>query len=359
MRFVYSPDIPPIHYGSLLLTILFFTGCASAFGQSFRFSQYQTVPLQTNPAFAGVQSDYSLHLNYRLQNIGLLAYRTAYASFTVPLYDQAQEPRAVGGLAVGAINDIAGEAGEISSNGFSLSGAYSVLFDQYGVHSLTFGLQGEYLMTQIDFGSLNWPSQITYYGFDPGRPATEVVEGRTTTVRFQAGLLWSYNPASNPQKASKGPKIFAGLAVYNLNRPEQSYLQNGDYRLFRLYNLHGGTEIRINDRLSLAPDFLVMLQNKKYQFSAGTLLNLSEEFSSPRNPLVTKINLFAGVWYRSYDAIVVLIGASNRRFNAAFSYDLNALPAKAGIHGQGAVELSLAFRFLKEKEPRKISTPLF
>jgi len=347
---------------NLITWVTFLLVCTPLFsihGQEIRFSQYQTVPLLTNPAFAGTQSDYSLHLNYRLQNIGLLAYRTGYFSFTVPFYDESQDPRHIGGISIGAINDMAGETGEIRSSGGSLSGAYSLLFDRYGVQSLTFGIQGEYMLTRIDFGSLYWPSQITYYGFDLGRQPTEIVEGRNSLLRFNAGMIWSYNPANNQLKTENATKLFAGFAVSNLNRPEQSYLQNGSYRLPMLYKIHGGAEFQLGRRMSLAPDFMVMMQHGIYQFTVGSLLNIAKDIRTPSNPLVTKLNLFTGVWYRSSDALILLVGASNRRFSTAFSYDLNAVPAKAGVHAQGAVELSLAFRFLKEKKPRKISTPLF
>ena len=331
----------------------------AASAQEVRFSQYQSTPLLTNPAFAGTEGDYSLDLNYRVQNIGLLAYQTGYFSFTTPIYDKSQEPRLVGGVSVGAITDMAGEAGEIVTNGINLSAAYRILFDQYGVQSLTFGLQGEYMQTRIDFGDLLWPSQVSYSGFDLGRPTTEIVEGRNDYLRFNAGMLWNYNPANHLLKADAGPRTFLGFAVSNLNNPEQSFLQNGQYTIPLLFKLHGGAEIPLRGRLSLAPDFMVMVQNQVYQFMLGTLLNFSKDIRTPANPLVTQINLFAGAWYRSSDAMVLMVGASNRRFSAAFSYDLNTVPAKAGISGQGGVELSLSFRFLKDNKPRKISSPLF
>jgi len=328
-------------------------------GQEARFSQYQSVPLLINPAFAGTEGDFSVDMNYRIQNVGLMAYRTGYFSFTMPIYDQSQEPRHVGGLAVGAIHDMAGETGEIVNTGASLSGAYSVLFDQYGVHSLTFGLQGEYIQTRIDFGDLFWPSQVTYYGFDLSRTSTQIIQGRSDYLRFNAGMLWSYNPAKNLLKGKSGPRMFAGLAFSNLNQPIQSFLQDGSYTIPMLYKLHGGIELPLKGKLSLAPDFMVMVQDQTYQYTLGTLLNFSRDLRSPSNPLVTKINLFAGAWYRSSDAMVLMLGAANRKFSAAFSYDLNTVPAKAGIDGQGGVEFSLALRFLKNNTPRKIASPLF
>lgn len=342
-----------------LATLLLWLLAGQLWGQEVRFSQYQAVPLLTNPALAGVEGDFSVDMNYRVQNVGLIAYRTGYFSFTMPLYDQSQEPRQVGGIAVGAVHDMAGETGEIVSAGASLSGAYSVLFEQYGVHSLTFGLQGEYIQTRIDFGDLLWPSQVTYDGFDISRPATQLIQGRSDYLRFNAGLLWSYNPAKNLLKVKKGPRMFAGMAFSNLNSPEQSFLQEGSYALPLLYKLHGGIEIPLKGRMSLVPDFMVMMQNQTYQYMAGTLLNVSRELRSPANPLVTEVNLFAGAWYRSSDALVLLAGAANRKFRAAFSYDLNTVPDKAGINAQGGVELSLALRFLKNNKPRKIASPLF
>jgi hypothetical protein len=80
---------------------------------------------------------------------------------------------------------------------------------------------------------------------------------------------------------------------------------------------------------------------------------------SQAQPALNRLRLYAGSWYRSSDALVFMVGASGRTFDAAFSYDANASTAKTGIHGQGAFELSLALRFLKDAAPRKLSTPLF
>jgi type IX secretion system PorP/SprF family membrane protein len=342
-----------------LCALLLYLFAGKAWGQEVRFSQYQSVPVLTNPALAGAEGDYSVDMNYRIQNVGLIAYRTGYFSFTVPLYDQAQEPRHVGGLSIGAVHDMAGETGEIVSTAASLSGAYSIFFDQYGVHSLTFGVQGEFVQTRIDFGELLWPSQVTFDGFDISRPATQLIQGRSDYLRFNAGLLWSYNPAKNLLKGTAGTRMFAGLAFSNLNSPEQSFLQEGSYSLPMLYKLHGGVEIPLKGRMSLVPDFMVMMQNQVYQYTLGTLVNMSRELRSPANPLVTEINIFAGAWYRSSDALVLLIGASHRKFSTAFSYDINTVPNKAGINAQGGVELSLAIRFLKNNKPRKIASPLF
>ncbi|MFP4096780.1 MAG: PorP/SprF family type IX secretion system membrane protein [Cyclobacteriaceae bacterium] len=352
------PRISPAFLFACLLAML--QGLPSlTYAQEIRFSQYQAVPMMLNPANAGILPDYTLNINYRVQNVGFLAYRSTYASFSVPFYDKKQEPRQIGGLALGFVSDVAGQANEIITTGASLSFAYQLRFDSYGVDALNFGLQTEFIQTRVDFGVLNWPSQVTYYGFDPGRRPDQLLEGRDNYLRFNAGLVWTHEPGRNKLRAERSNRFHLGFAASNLNTPSMSFISDGSYQVPLLYRMHGGADLLLNRQLSLSPAFLMMLQNQLFQYNIGAILSITKVVRSVNNPGLNSLRLFAGSWYRSSDALVFMLGASGRTFHAAVSYDANAFRRKAGIQAQGAFELSLAIKFLKEASPRKLSTPLF
>lgn len=339
-------------------SLLFFLH--SAVGQAPRFSQYEAVPMMLNPALAGAAPDITLNANYRAQRLGQVKYQTGYFSAILPLYQQGQEPTQVGGLALSAGNDMAGELGEVKTVEARFTGAYNVLLTKYNTHLLTFGIQGGYKQTRVDFGLLQWPSQMTYDGFDPSKHVPlDQYEQRFGNFKVAAGAFWMYEPGNNPYKNNSGFKLYAGFSADNMNRPSRSLVQGSTSQVPLLYKIHGGSEHYINDQLSIAPSFFVISQHGHVQYSLGTLFNLFQEVNSASNPQWTQLMLQFGAWYRLSDAAVFLVGMGNRTFNAALSYDVSMSTERTAINNQQAFELSLAYRFLRKNEPVKISTPLF
>lgn len=328
--------------------------------QAPRFSQYEAVPMMLNPALAGAAPDITLNANYRVQRLGQVNYQTGYFSAIFPLYQQGQEATQVGGLALSAGNDMVGELGEIKTVEAHFTGAYNVLLNKYNTHVLTFGIQGGYTQTRIDFGLLQWPSQMTHDGFDLSKNVPlDQYEQSFGNFKVAAGAFWMYNPSNNQYKHSPDFKLYGGFSVDNMNRPARSLVQGSSSQVPLLFKIHGGSEHNINDQLSVAPNFLVLRQNNSVQYSLGTIFNLFHEVNSASNPQWSKLVLQFGTWYRLSDAAIFLVGMGNRKFNAALSYDVSVSTERAAINNQQAFELSLAYRFLRENEPRKISTPLF
>ena len=330
-----------------------------SFAQAPRFSQYETVPMLLNPALAGTTSDIALNANYRVQRLGQIDYQTGYFSAILPIYQQGQEATQVGGLALSAVHDMAGEMGELKTVDVRIAGAYNLLLNKYNTHIVTFGIQGEYTQTRMDYGVLNWPSQISFGGFDPSKPVSmDQYEERFSYVGITAGAFWMYDPGNNPYKGNRKFKVYGGFSVDNLNKPSRSVVGNPS-QVPLLYKIHGGSEHYLNDRVSIAPGFLVLSQQHIVQYTVGTTLKLYREVSTPTNPKLSRMMLQVGSWYRVSDAMVFLIGMGNRQFSAALSLDVSTSRELAAIHHQQSYELSVAYRFLKKNEPKKFSTPLF
>lgn len=340
-----------------ILNCLLCTGFAVQ-AQPPRFSQYEAAPMMLNPALAGVVEDISFNVNYRIQRLGQINYQTGYFSAILPLYQQGQEPVQIGGLAFSALHDMAGEMGEVKTREAHLTAAYNLLLDKHRVHLVTFGLQGGFSQTGIDFGTLYWPSQLTYHGFDLSKVVSlDQYEQTLSVFKVAAGAYWQYTPANHPFQESQSFKLFGGFAVAHLNEPDLSLVQGVTRPLPRMYTIYGGSEHRLNDRVSINPSFLIIRQRQMIQYSLGTQFLLAHPL--PQSAQSDALMLQVGTWYRFSDAMIFLLGMSNQTFQAALSFDASTSQQRAAIRHQQAFELSLGYRFLRNREPKKFSTPLF
>lgn len=327
--------------------------------QEVRFSQYNAAPVLLNPASPGTVTNASLGLNYRIQQWGLLAYKTGYFSAMLPLYAERDtyDELPVGGIGLGVLSDVAGEHNELQTYQVDVAAAYNLPLNLPQTHYITLGVQASYLQTNVNYGRLTWPSQITYRGFEGPVPSLDAYASRVAVFRFNAGLIWTFDPLRNLWKKLARYRLHLGAAVSNLNQPDYSFLQDRSYLLPWVYKLHGGGQFIINPRLSISPGFFVIAQESLVQYAGGAVLGIHLPTSTLATP--TDFRLLLGSWYRYQDAVVLMVGASSKKFDAALSYDMNASAQRAGITHQHTLELSVAYRFLNRRTPEIHPTPLF
>ena len=330
-----------------------------SYAQGYFFSQYKATPLMVSPALAGYEDNIYFGINYRLQNQAEISYQTAQFAAILPLYVQGQERDHLGGMGISAVSDVAGEFNEVKTYGLSFASAYNMQLDQYDIQMITFGLQVSYTQMGIDFGKLNWPSQITYKGFDHSVVPSEQYSDQINYVAFNAGAMWSYDSRNKRRSVHNDYRLQLGVSVANLNQPDQSLIAGQVNNLPMLYKAHGGGIFELNEDVRIAPDFLVMMQNQNFQYNIGTSLSYATAGKSGTKFENTGISMRLGTWYRIQDSFVFLIGASNENFDAAVSYDINASADRADIRNQGALELSVAFKIQRDNSLKKIETPLY
>ncbi len=327
--------------------------------QGYFFSQYKAAPLFVNPALAGYEKNISFGLNYRLQNQAEISYHTGQVAAIIPLYIQSQEKNHIGGIGIAAVNDIAGQLNEVKTYGFNVASAYNMKLNQYETQMLTFGLQAGYVQTNIDFGALDWPSQITYNGFDHTISPGEGYGDRMNYVSFNAGALWSYDSRNKRRNRQNDYRLHLGVSLAHLNKPDQSLIAGYVNKLPMLYKAHGGGVFEVSEVVRIAPDFLVMMQNQDFQYNLGSSVSYTTTAKSGNKFENDGISLRLGTWYRVQDSFIFLIGAGNESFDAAISYDINASQDRSNIRNQGALELSVAYRILRDNSLKKIETPLY
>jgi type IX secretion system PorP/SprF family membrane protein len=266
------------------------------------------------------------------------------------VFDNSLHRKHIGGIGATVFTDQIGQNYSYKSYGLTLAAAYNLRFDRWRNSFLSFGLQGGFIQKKIDFSGLTWGSQYNslIVGFDNStQPSLTNITPVSTYPVVNAGMCLYFNSL----KIKQGPSAFVGLAISNLNRPNESLIQGGVSRIPFLMKVHGGVDLRVSNSLTIAPQFLWMQQNGMNQINVGSYISYNTD--SKNDPFIATV----GAWYRVNDSFIGLLGLSKSQYTIGFSYDLTS----SSLHyyqGKGAFEISIAYRLAKVKKFRYNSTPL-
>ncbi|HCS19584.1 MAG TPA: hypothetical protein DIW47_03290 [Bacteroidetes bacterium] len=312
------------------LLMLLFAGQLAA--QDAIYSQFYASPMLTNPALAGVGlCGGRAGMQYRNQWTSIPGnFRTG--SFA---YDQVA-PGIGGAFGVSILNDVAGD-GLLTTTAVNLVYNYGINLNKHW--TVFTALQGSYIQRGIDFSRLYFADQIeAKKGF---------VKPTQETLPFERVSLPSFSTGA----VISGKGFYAGIAVFHLNEPSQSFYGNpgpGTY-LPRRANIHAGMNIRVGnvrsirekDQLTLSPNVLFAVQEKFMQMNLG--------FYASKGGLIT------GLWFRQTganpDALIAIIGWQGKKYKVGYSYDVTVSQARAAV--RGSHEVSFAYEFCLEKKVPK------
>jgi len=290
------------------------------YAQDPQFSQFYANPLYLNPAMAGSKVCPRIALNTRLQWTAISGnYRTYAASFD--MHANALQ----GGVGIRLMRDEAGQS-TIVSHSMALMYSYHIKLSSR--FSLRLGAEVGFMQRALDTRNLNFGDQIDdRYGFI--YTTNEVFENADKTM-FDAGagaIIYS-------------DIFYGGVAFHHINEPNEGFL--GNSKLPFKFTAHAGANIPIGRRRKYAgegfisPNILFQLQQSFYQLNIGLYAG--------KGPFV------GGIWYRSNDSFIALVGFQKGIFKVGYSYDITIsrlTNATAGSH-----EISLGFQF-GCKPPRK------
>ena len=324
--------------------------------QDPHFSQYYNNPLYLNPAMAGLDDDIYFGLNYRSQWKSLdLPFEIAQLSMVYPLMERGSQFKHRGGLGFTAYREKAGENNNFTINSVTVTAAYNLYLKGDGSQMITVGLQGGIINKRIEFNNLRWGSQYnSFVGFDANiTPSLDLDNEATTFPVIHAGAVWYFDPAR--KRFRSGLSGFVGVAVSNINQPDESVLGNpdNDSPLPRLYKVHGGLNFSLSRNFMVSPNLLFMSQHQSSQLNAG--LYFTYQVATRPNQ---KLKLQLGTWYRLEDAFILSFGLLSKNLGLAVSYDFNTSTLRGFTNGQGALEASISYRISKGKGLRRFSTPL-
>lgn len=300
--------------------------------QDPEFTQFYASPIYTNPAFAGTGNcGGRVVLNYRNQWPKLPGtFRTFAGS-----YDQHFD-KIGGGIGIMAMQDVAGD-GLLKTT--ALSGIYSYQINVSRKFTMRAAIQATYQQRSIDFDRLRFADQIVARRGFVNQTAEQLPNQKVSYPNFSAGIV-GYTK-----------NFYGGIAVHNLNEPNQSFYGNSDQgtTVPRRFTLHSGMVIPIRKGhgrnsepdVSISPNILIMVQQKFMQVNFGFYVN--------KGPLV------AGMWFRqtspNSDAMMVLLGFRHNNFKFGYSYDVTVSSARAAA--PGSHEISAAIEWCSKKRPRR------
>ena len=294
--------------------------------QDPQFTQFYANPLYLNPAFAGTARCPRICMNYRNQWPNLTGNYVTY-SVSGDLHVDAL----AGGVGILVTTDDQAH-GTLKTTNASLIYSYQAVVNRE--FSLKFGLQATYMQKSLDRSNLNFGDMIDARRGFVWNTNEPLPQNNKSNADFSAGVLgYSKN-------------YFFGFAANHINQPDEGLI--GVSKLPTKFTVHGGAiiELEKGGESYLSPNILFQSQQNFRQLNLGLYY--------VKGPFV------AGLWYRSGDAVIALIGIKNDNFQAGYSYDVTV--SKLAGNTAGAHEISVQIKFeckTKRKKYRTISCPSF
>jgi type IX secretion system PorP/SprF family membrane protein len=310
---------------------LLFPGFALA--QDPSFSQFFSSPLNINPGLtANINSKWRMVSNFRNQWIGPASpYATGTVSYDTKVMKDKLPETNVLGLGGMLMYDYAMSGIHKSVYG-SLNVSYNItLSDDNGDHRLGIGVGGIVANKRIQFHRLIYPEQFTGNGFNSNLPSGEAaLSNMKPYLSSSAGATYSYtNDRSN---------FDMGVAVFHLNRPKQTVLDDPNKYLAMRKVVHANFETYINEAVLLNTNGIYQEQSKASYFSVGAALGVF------LNETGADQVLYAGVWYWSKNAIIPYIGLKYKNMQFGLTYDVTVSKLSEAEQKPKSFELSFIIR---------------
>lgn len=291
------------------------------------FTQFYANPLYLNPAFAGTARCPRVNLNFRNQWPGV---QGTYVTYSASLDKEVDAIH--GGLGLLATTDNAG-SGVLRTTNFS--GIYSYRLDFTRTFSMRFGFQATYFQKVIDWSKLTFGDMIDpRRGFVYSTNEVQKLE-RKSNVDFSAGIL------------GYGKKYFFGAALHHLTQPDEGL--QGTSKLPMKFTAHAGAVIPMGDKGNetyISPNLLYQQQQNFQQLNLGLY--------------ITKGPFVGGLWYRTGDAFIALIGIQQHAFKVGYSYDVTISKLSNATYGSHEISISQVFQCKPVKRKiRMVNCPSF
>ena len=199
--------------------------------------------------------------------------------------------------------------------------------DEY-MESIAIGLHALYGNRTIDYSRLTFGEQFTSGGFDVTLPTGETaLNSLKPFVSLGAGLLYNY------RDKEKGFKI--GGAVFNLNRPKQSFLNDPLQLLPIRYVAHANAEFKTSETTILSFNGIYQSQALPSYFAIGG--SIGKDLSGGDQKTI----LYLGGWFREGDSFYPYIGWLQGKVQMGLTYDITASKQNDGPSIPRSFEFSL------------------
>jgi len=287
------------------------------------FTQYYVYPSWLNPALTGAFDG-----SYRVSGI----YRKQWGNVSVPYTTPgvSADFTTSKNLNVGAslLTQSAGDGGYSYTTAYGNFAYTGVRFGPNEYKRLVFGMQFGLIQRRFDPNKLSFGDQWNpILGYNAANPTTDVLNARSNSS-FDAGVGVLYFDAQPGKKAN----LFAGVSAAHITRPNDNFRAYGSAKLPMRVTMHAGVRINVNDRTTVVPNALWLMQGTARETMLGAYL---------QSRLSPATDFMVGANYRFNDAASPFVGFTVNNMMLSASYDINTSDLGRIVKGTNSFEISL------------------
>jgi len=298
---------------------------ASVYSQDAQLSQFHAAPMMFNPAKTGVLK----YTDMRISGV----YRTQWSSISTSIntfqlsYDKEVGERfGIGGVLINT-----NSSAILNNTSFLFSSAYKIADPSQKNYQLSVGAQIGIVYKTIQLDELVYDAQFDGFVFDPELPTREAPINRDRLM-FDSNIGVSFVSTDRSKKINP----YADLAVFHLNMPKESFLDEEESRLPIRWVTVLGARVEMSRKFYIDPSVLLMKQRSSEQILAS-LIGTYELQGTP-------YHLMGGFGYRSQDAAIIYLGVRHNSNIFRLSYDINTSDLSQYTQNMGALEFSVIYR---------------
>ncbi len=318
---------------SVLLFLLVPCGLA----QDIHWSQFNDNPVFQNPGNAGnFNGDVRFVGNFRDQWRAVsVPYQTLSISADGKLYNY--RALGIGGL---FFHDVTGD-GKLRTIEFQANASYLLKLTKDSTHTIRPGINIGMNHRQVRWDAFKFGNQYNGQYYDPTIANNELYQNDRKT-NFSVGVGATYRYLIGKRKS-----LEAGVAVFNLNRPNQGFFDEVISRDIRT-NVFAKFYYPLGQDWDIIPSFQLAFQGVYREMIFGTSVKYTLI-----NRLAKYRAVYAGIWYRTFDAAYITVGMDYQQWFVGLSYDMNFSSLTQASRVRGGFEIAVRYILFRFK-PKKV-----
>jgi type IX secretion system PorP/SprF family membrane protein len=308
------------------------------YAQDARWSQFYDNPILLNPSLAGeFKGTTRFHLNYRDQWRSVTKPFQTF-SFTV---DSKFSKHKSFRLGWSMLHDQVGD-GKFKTLEINVNPSYEKILNRDTTDRILVGANLGFNHRNYIMDNFQFDEQFNGINFDPSAPITE----EYTTLKktnLTLGIGTAYN-----HRINRKMNIQTGLSIFNLNQPNQGFYGEKVKRDVRI-TYFARLDWKIKEKVTIYPQLLYQRQGTLQEFVLGVQgkLKLIESEKEQRS-------VYAGLFYRTADAVFLNLGIDYNAWYVGVSYDVNVSTLKPASAGRGGFELVTKYVINRFKPKQQI-----
>jgi type IX secretion system PorP/SprF family membrane protein len=325
----------------ILIIITLFISWFACHSQDAHFSHIHASPLNNNPAWTGVFNDnFRLIVNYRNQ------WKSPTSNFnTFNLsFDGRYEVPGTAMSINGGIDFLTDKGGDLGygTNNYNFLGGLTFPIGGRNRNFISVGSQVGFIDHHIDVSKIE--------SIDD-EPLIQSLELKKKSLDLSAGIGYFFT-------FSEQSHIYAGVAMYHINRPDVSILENSEDPLYQRWVANLGATYEFK-RFGIQPSVILYWQGPHREINPGTYFSFrlrDRKYGDEKN-----MKIYAGLWTRYYiqtqynsgfDALIFSTRYDMDKLAVSFSFDLTLSHLVEASTLIGSPELSLIYSFSTNSQRR-------